>query len=59
MQHKLRMSEDQVVERAVSAVKMGARIYRRCGIFGRRCGAFDIGFLVRVFDAVIQAVPRL
>ena len=40
MEKKLRMTPDQVVEQAVKAVELGARIHRRRRVFGRGCRSF-------------------
>ncbi len=55
MQHKLRMSEDQVVERAVSAVKWALEYTDDVEFSAEDAVRSDMDFLVRVFDAAIQA----
>ncbi len=55
MQHKLRMTEDQVVERAVQAVKWALEYTDDVEFSAEDAGRSEFDFLVRVFDAVIQA----
>ena len=55
MQHKLRMSEDQVVERAVGAVKWALEYTDDVEFSAEDAVRSEMGFLVRVFDAVIRA----
>ncbi|OGS92153.1 MAG: 2-isopropylmalate synthase [Gallionellales bacterium GWA2_60_18] len=55
MQHKLRMSEDQVVERAVQAVKWALEYTDDVEFSAEDAVRSEMGFLVRVFDAVIRA----
>jgi 2-isopropylmalate synthase len=55
MQHKLRMTEDQVVERAVQAVKWALEYTDDVEFSAEDAVRSDMDFLVRVFDAVIQA----
>jgi len=55
MQHKLRMSEDQVVERAVSAVKWALEYTDDVEFSAEDAVRSDMDFLIRVFDAVIKA----
>ena len=55
MQHKLRMSEDQVVERAVSAVKWALEYTDDVEFSAEDAVRSEMDFLVRVFDAVIRA----
>ncbi|HEU0220539.1 MAG TPA: 2-isopropylmalate synthase [Gallionella sp.] len=55
MQHKLRMSEGQVVERAVSAVKWALEYTDDVEFSAEDAVRSEMDFLVRVFDAVIQA----
>src|ERR1039457_3091094 len=55
MQHKLRMTQDQVVERAVSAVKWALEYTDDIEFSAEDAVRSDMDFLVRVFDAVIQA----
>src|SRR5574340_878798 len=54
-QHKLRMSEDQVVERAVSAVKWALEYTDDVEFSAEDAVRSEMDFLVRVFDAVIRA----
>ena len=58
MQHKLRMTPDQVVERAVSAVKWALEYTDDVEFSAEDAVRSDMDFLVRVFDAVIQAGAR-
>jgi 2-isopropylmalate synthase len=55
MQHKLRMNEDQVVERAVSAVKWALEYTDDVEFSAEDAVRSDMDFLVRVFDAAIKA----
>ena len=55
MQHKLRMTEDQVVERAVSSVKWALEYTDNVEFSAEDAVRSDLDFLVRVFDAVIRA----
>ena len=55
MQHKLRMTEDQVVERAVQAVKWAREYTDDVEFSAEDAVRSDMDFLVRVFDAVIKA----
>jgi 2-isopropylmalate synthase len=55
MQHKLRMTEDQVVERAVSAVKWALEYTDNVEFSAEDAVRSEMDFLVRVFDAVIKA----
>ncbi|MDX8379400.1 MAG: 2-isopropylmalate synthase [Gallionella sp.] len=55
MQHKLRLSEDQVVERAVAAVKWALEYTDDVEFSAEDAVRSEMPFLVRVFDAVIQA----
>ena len=55
MKHKLRMNEDQVVERAVSAVKWALQYTDDVEFSAEDAVRSEMEFLVRVFDAVIQA----
>ncbi len=55
MEHKLRMTPDQVVERAVSAVKWALEYTDNVEFSAEDAVRSDMDFLVRVFDAVIQA----
>ncbi|MHB1237267.1 MAG: 2-isopropylmalate synthase [Gallionella sp.] len=58
MQHKLHMNEDQVVERAVSAVKWALEYTDDVEFSAEDAVRSDMDFLVRVFDAAIQAGAR-
>ncbi len=58
MQHKLHMTPDQVVERAVSAVKWALEYTDDVEFSAEDAVRSDVDFLVRVFDAVIQAGAR-
>jgi 2-isopropylmalate synthase len=55
MEHKLRMTPDQVVERAAQAVKWAREYTDDVEFSAEDAVRSDIDFLVRVFDAVIQA----
>jgi len=55
MEHKLRMAPDQVVERAVQAVKWAREYTDDVEFSAEDAVRSDIDFLVRIFDAVIQA----
>ncbi len=55
MQNKLRMSEDQVVEAAVKAVKIAREYTDDVEFSAEDAVRSEMDFLVRVFDAVIQA----
>ena len=55
MENKLRMTEDQVVERAVQAVKWALEYTHDVEFSAEDAVRSDIDFLVRVFDAVIVA----
>ena len=55
MENKLRMTEDQVVERAVQAVKWALEYTDDVEFSAEDAVRSDIDFLVRVFDAVIAA----
>jgi len=55
MENKLRMIPDQVVERAVQAVKWALEYTSDVEFSAEDAVRSDIDFLVRVFDAVIQA----
>ena len=55
MQHKLRMNEDQVVERAVQAVKWALEYTDDVEFSAEDAVRSEMDFLVRVFDAVIKA----
>ncbi|MDG2293860.1 MAG: 2-isopropylmalate synthase [Methylophilaceae bacterium] len=55
MENKLRMSEDQVVERAVQAVKWALEYTHDVEFSAEDAVRSEMDFLVRVFDAVIAA----
>jgi 2-isopropylmalate synthase len=55
MQHKLRMNEDQVVERAISAIKWALEYTDDVEFSAEDAVRSDMDFLVRVFDAAIKA----
>jgi len=55
MQHKLRMNEDQVVERAVSAIKWALEYTDDVEFSAEDAVRSEMDFLVRVFDAAIKA----
>ncbi len=55
MQHKLRMNEDQVVERAVAAVKWALEYTDDVEFSAEDAVRSDMNFLVRIFDEVIKA----
>ncbi len=55
MQHKLRMSPDQVVEQAVYAVKRARNYTDNVEFSAEDAGRSEIDFLCRVFEAVINA----
>jgi len=55
MENKLRMTEDQVVERAVQAVKWALEYTSDVEFSAEDAVRSEMDFLVRIFDAVIQA----
>ncbi len=55
MQHKLRMSQDQVLERAVQAVKWALEYTDDVEFSAEDAVRSDMDFLVQVFDEVIKA----
>ncbi len=55
MQHKLRMSEDQVVERAVQAVKWAREYTDDVEFSAEDALRSNLDFLVRIFNEVIKA----
>ena len=55
MENKLRMTEDQVVERAVQAVKWALEYTHDVEFSAEDAVRSDMNFLIRVFDAVIKA----
>ncbi len=58
MQHKLRMSQDQVLERAVQAVKWALEYTDDVEFSAEDAVRSDMDFLVQVFDEVIKAGAR-
>ncbi|MFT7227978.1 MAG: 2-isopropylmalate synthase [Methylophilaceae bacterium] len=55
MENKLRMTEDQVVERAVQAVKWALEYTPDVEFSAEDAVRSEMDFLVRIFDAVIEA----
>lgn len=55
MQHKLRMTEDQVVEQAVKAIGWARQYTDDVEFSAEDAARSDMDFLVRIFDAVIKA----
>ena len=55
MEHKLRMSPDQVVEQAVHAVKRARQYTDNVEFSAEDAGRSEIDFLCRIFEAVIDA----
>jgi len=55
MQHKLRMSPDQVVEQAVRAVKRARQFTNDVEFSAEDAGRSELDFLCRIFEAVIKA----
>ncbi len=55
MQHKLRMSEEQVIEQAVKAIGWARQYTDDVEFSAEDAARSDMDFLVRVFDAVIRA----
>jgi 2-isopropylmalate synthase len=55
MENKLRMSEDQVVERAVQAVQWALEYTHDVEFSAEDAVRSDMDFLVRIFEAVIEA----
>jgi 2-isopropylmalate synthase len=55
MEQKLRMTPDQVVEQAVSAVKRARRFTDDVEFSAEDAGRSDIDFLCRIFEQVIEA----
>ncbi len=55
MENKLRMTEDQVVERAVQAVKWAREYTEDVEFSAEDAVRSEVDFLVRVFEAVIEA----
>ena len=58
MQHKLRMSQDQVLERAVQAVKWALEYTDDVEFSAEDAVRSDMDFLVQVFDEAIKAGAR-
>jgi len=58
MEKKLRMSPDEVVERAIAAVKQALEYTDDVEFSAEDAVRSEMDFLVRVFDAVIQAGAR-
>jgi len=58
MERKLRMSPDQVVEQAVRAVKRARQHTDNVEFSAEDAGRSEIGFLCRIFEAVIAAGAR-
>ncbi|NNJ92339.1 MAG: 2-isopropylmalate synthase, partial [Gammaproteobacteria bacterium] len=55
MQHKLRMSADEVLEQAVHAVKRARQYTDNVEFSAEDAGRSEIDFLCRIFEAVIDA----
>jgi 2-isopropylmalate synthase len=55
MQHKLRMSREQVLERAVASVKHAARYTSNIEFSAEDASRSDLDFVCQVFAAVIEA----
>lgn len=55
MEHKLRLSPDQVVEQAVHAVKRARQYTDNVEFSAEDAGRSEIDFLCRIFEAVIEA----
>ncbi|MDF1615367.1 2-isopropylmalate synthase [Desulfurivibrio dismutans] len=55
MQHKLRMSREQVLELAVASVKHAARYTGNVEFSAEDASRSDLDFVCRVFEAVIEA----
>lgn len=55
MEHKLRMSPDQVVEQAIRAVKRARQYTDNVEFSAEDAGRSEIDFLCRIFEAVIDA----
>jgi 2-isopropylmalate synthase len=58
MEHKLRMTPDQVLERAVWAVKMARQFTDDVEFSAEDAVRSDMDFLVRIFEAAIDAGAR-
>jgi len=59
MQAKLRMTPDQVLERAVASVKQARSLVPEVEFSAEDAGRSDIDFLCRVVEAVIKAGARI
>ncbi len=55
MEHKLRMTPDQVVDQAVAAVKRARQYTDDVEFSAEDAGRSDLDFLCRIFEAVIKA----
>jgi len=55
MEHKLNMSEEEVIKRAVNAVKYASTFTNDVEFSCEDAGRSDIGFLYEIIDAVINA----
>lgn len=55
MQHKLRMSEDQVVEQAIKAIHWARQYTNDVEFSAEDAARSEMDFLVRIFDEVIKA----
>lgn len=55
MQHKLRMTPDQVVEQAIHAIKRARQFTDNVEFSAEDAGRSEIDFLCRVFEAAIEA----
>ncbi|MDR0480955.1 MAG: 2-isopropylmalate synthase [Gallionellaceae bacterium] len=55
MEKKLRMTPDEVLQRAVAAVKLAREYTDDVEFSAEDAGRSDLDFLVRIFDAVVQA----
>jgi 2-isopropylmalate synthase len=55
IEKKLRMTPDEVVQRAIAAVKLAREYTDDVEFSAEDAGRSDMDFLVRIFDAVIQA----
>ncbi len=59
LRYKLRMSRDEVVERAVAMVRHAARYTSNVEFSAEDASRSDLDFVCRVFEAVIQAGARV
>jgi len=55
MEHKLNMSEDEVIKRAINAVEYASTFSNDVEFSCEDAGRSDIGFLIEISDAVINA----